>query len=99
MEGKWDLVVHTYMGDMTSHCDYKVEGTALTGTVEDAANGAVAAIEDGKFENGAFSYMVTIKTAVGEMTNELSGTVDGDALKGRSKNAMGEFEVDGKRLG
>ena len=98
MEGKWDLVVHTYMGDMTSHCEYHVEGTTLTGTVEDAANGAVAAIEDGKFENGAFSYKLTIKTAVGEMTNELNGTVDGDTITGKSKNAMGEFEVTGKRI-
>lgn len=98
MEGKWDLVVHTYMGDMTSHCTYKVEGTVLTGTVEDAANGAEAPIEDGRFENGAFSYRLTIKTAVGEMTNELSGTVDGDTLTGKSKNAMGEFDVTGKRI-
>ncbi len=98
MNGKWDLVVHTYMGDMTSHMDYKVDGTTLTGTAEDAANGAVAPIEDGKFENGAFSYKLTIKTAVGEMTNELSGTVEGDTLKGKSKNAMGEFDVTGKRV-
>ena len=98
MEGKWDLVVHTYMGDMTSHCDYHVDGTALTGSVEDGANGAVAEIEGGKFENGAFSYKVTIKTAVGEMTNELSGTVEGDTLRGKSKNPMGEFDVEGKRV-
>lgn len=98
MTGKWDIVVHTYMGDMTSHCDYHVEGAALTGTVEDAANGAVAPIEDGKFEDGKFSYKLTIKTAVGEMTNELAGTVDGDTLTGKSKNAMGEFDVTGKRV-
>ena len=98
MEGKWDLVVHTYMGDMTSHMEFKVDGNVLTGTGEDAANGAVANIENGCFENGAFRYTLTIKTAVGEMTNELSGTVDGDTLTGKSKNAMGEFDVTGKRV-
>lgn len=98
MDGKWNLVVHTYMGDMTSHMNFKVDGTTLTGTGEDGANGATASIEDGKFENGAFSYKITIKTAVGEMTNELSGTVEGDTLKGKSKNAMGEFDVTGTRV-
>lgn len=99
MTGKWDLVVHTYMGDMTSHMDYKVDGEVLTGTGEDAANGAVAQIENGTFKNGEFHYTLTIKTAVGEMTNELSGKVEGDTLTGKSKNAMGEFEVTGTRVG
>lgn len=98
MEGKWKLVVHTYMGDMTSNMEYHVEGTTLTGTGEDAANGAVAQIENGKFENGEFSYDLTIKTAVGEMTNHLSGKVEGDAITGKSKNAMGEFDVTGTRV-
>jgi len=31
------------------------------------------------------------------MTNELSGTVDGDTITGKSKNAMGEFDVTGTR--
>ena len=98
MEGKWKLVVHTYMGDMTSNMDYKVEGTTLTGTGEDAANGAVAQLENGTYENGEFSYDLTIKTAVGEMTNHLSGKVEGDTLTGKSKNAMGEFDVTGTRV-
>ena len=95
MDGKWELCVHTYMGDMRSHYEFKVDGTTLTGMAEDAANGATAPVEDGKFENGEFSFKITIKTAVGEMTNELCGTVDGSTLKGKSKNAMGEFDLDG----
>lgn len=98
MTGKWDFVVHTFMGDMTSHMDFKVDGTTLTGTGEDAANGAVAEIQNGKYEDGKFSYTLTIKTAVGEMTNELSGTVDGDKIVGKSKNPMGEFDVTGTRV-
>ena len=30
MNGKWELTVHTYMGDMRSHMDYHVEGNVLT---------------------------------------------------------------------
>ena len=82
MEGKWIMTVHTFMGDMASHCEYKIEGETLTGTVEDASNGAVAQIEKGTFKDGAFDYEVTIKTAVGEMTNHLSGKLEGDAAFG-----------------
>ena len=98
MEGKWKLTIHTYMGDMGSVADYKVDGNVLTGTVEDSSNGAVAQVDNGKFENGEFSYSVTIKTAVGEMTNELQGKLEGDKLVGKSKNAMGEFDFDGERI-
>lgn len=99
MTGKWDLVVHTFMGDMTSHMEFKVDGEVLTGTGEDAANGAVAQIENGTFKDGEFSYQLTIKTAVGEMTNTLTGKVEGDTLTGKSKNAMGEFDVTGTKVG
>ena len=99
MTGKWDFVVHTFMGDMTSHMDFKVDGNVLTGTGEDAANGAVGTVENGVFENGEFSYDLTIKTAVGEMTNHLTGTVDGDTITGKSSNAMGTFDVTGTRIG
>ncbi len=98
MNGKWELTVHTFMGDMRSIMEYHVEGNVLAGTGEDASNGAVAQINNGKFENGEFSYDLTIKTAVGEMTNHLSGKVEGDTITGKSANAMGEFDVTGKRI-
>lgn len=95
MEGKWTMTVHTFMGDMASHCDFKIDGETLTGTVEDAANGAVAQIEKGSFKDGKFDYEVTIKTAVGEMTNHLSGKLEDGRLVGTSANAMGTFECEG----
>ncbi|MBR2738997.1 MAG: hypothetical protein IKD88_09835 [Lachnospiraceae bacterium] len=97
MEGKWVFTVHTYMGDMRSNMEFQVEGNVLTGTGEDASNGAVAPLENGRFENGEFCYDLTIKTAVGEMTNHISGKLEGDRITGKSKNPMGEFDLDGER--
>lgn len=97
MEGKWLFTVHTFMGDMRSHMDFKVDGDVLTGTGTDGSNGASAEIQNGKFDGKNFSYSITIKTAVGEMTNELSGEFDGEKITGKSKNGMGEFDVDGVR--
>lgn len=97
MEGKWNLTVHTFMGDMGSIYDIKVEGDKLTGTATDASNGAQAPIENGTFDGTNFSWVMTIKTAVGEMTNTLTGTFDGEKLVGTSSNPMGSFEFDGVR--
>lgn len=98
MDGKWEFTVHTFMGDMRSNMEFKAADGVLTGTGTDASNGACSEIQNGKFDGTNFSYSLTIKTAVGEMTNEISGTVDGDKITGKSKNGMGEFDLTGVRI-
>ena len=97
MEGKWLFTVHTFMGDMMSHYDIKVVGDKLDGTATDASNGATAPIVNGTFDGTNFSFSMTIKTAVGEMTNNLAGKIDGEKLVGTSSNPMGAFEFDAVR--
>lgn len=97
MEGKWLFTVHTFMGDMRSIYDLKVAGDKIEGTATDAANGATAPVDNGTFDGTNFSWDITIKTAVGEMTNHLTGKIDGEKLVGKSANAMGEFEFDAVR--
>lgn len=99
LNGKWNIVVKTYMGDMPNTADFQVEGGALTGTVTDSGNGVSAPVENGVVNGDNFSYQVTLKVAIGEITNELAGTIgaDGNTLSGISKNAMGEFPFEGVR--
>ena len=97
MEGKWNFTVHTYMGDMNSVYEFKVDGDVLTGTATDCGNGATAPVDNGKFDGKEFSFQITIKTPVGELTNDLKGVVDGDKITGTSTNPMGSFEVTGVR--
>ena len=97
LNGTWTITVHTFMGDMRSILNAAVEGDTLTGTVTDAANGATAPLVNGKVDGDKFSYQVTIKTAVGEMTNTLTGELVGDVLKGKSANGMGEFDFEATR--
>lgn len=97
LNGTWNIVMHTYMGDMRSTLVATVEGDVLTGTVTDGSNGAVAPVVNGKVDGNKFSYELTIKTAVGEMTNNLVGELVGDVLKGTSSNAMGTFEFEAVR--
>ena len=100
LNGKWNLTVKTYMGDMRSVADFTVNGTALTGLVTDAASGNTANVDNGMVDGDHFSYAITIVTPVGEMTNELAGSInaEGTILTGKSKNAMGEFEFEAVRV-
>lgn len=45
-----------------------------------------------------YEYDLTIKTAVGEMTNHLCGELgEDDVIRGTSTNAMGSFEFEAVR--
>lgn len=97
MNGKWNFTVHTYMGEMKSVYEFNVDGDVLTGTATDCGNGATASVDNGKFDGKDFSFQITIKTPVGELTNDLKGTVDGDKITGTSTNGMGSFDLTGER--
>ena len=98
LNGSWKITVHTYMGDMRSTLYATVEGETLTGHVVDAANGADAPIVNGVVNGSSYSYDLTIKTAVGEMTNHLEGTLgEDDVIRGSSTNPMGKFDFEAVR--
>lgn len=85
LNGSWKITLHTYMGDMRSTGYFTVEGDKLVGTCKDAANGAVGTIENGVVNGSTYEYDLTIKTAVGEMTNHLVGTLgEDDVIHGTS---------------
>lgn len=95
LTGKWNVVVHTYMGDQFSVHEYAVDGDVLTGTITDGGNGNVAPIEDGKVEGTKVSYRFTLKIPIGEMEFKIEGTLQEDGtIKGNSSNAMGSFEFE-----
>ena len=98
IDGKWNIVMHTYMGDMRSTLEARTEGDKLFGTAVDGANGATGEIANGKIEGDKFSYDLTIRAVVGELTNHIEGTiVDDDTLSGTSSNPMGSFPMEAKR--
>ena len=98
LNGSWKLTLHTYMGDMRSTLYFTVEGDKLVGTVKDAANGAVGTIENGTVNGYSYEYDLTIKTAVGTMTNHLAGTLgEDDVIRGTSTNPMGSFVFEAVR--
>ena len=100
LNGSWKVCMHTYMGDMFSQLDARVEGDALLGTVTDSANGAKGEIANGRVNGDEFCYDLTIRAVVGELTNHIEGVVvDENTLKGSSTNPMGTFEMEATRIG
>lgn len=98
LNGKWDIVVHTYMGDQSAFHELSVEGNVLTGKVTDKGNGAQAVIQDGKVDGNKFSYNFEIQIPVGKLKMMLEGEyLENETIKGTSSNAMGQFEFDGKK--
>lgn len=96
LAGKYNVTVHTFMGDQRSVHEYTVAGDMLTGTVTDGANASVAEIREGKTDGTNFEYKFTIKAAIGEMEFTMTGALQADGtIKGNSVNAMGSFEFDG----
>ena len=98
LNGSWKITLHTCMGDMRSTGYFNVEGDKLVGTCKDAANGAVGTLENGIVNGNSYEYDLTIKTAVSEMTNHLTGTLaEDDVIRGTSSNPMGAFEFEAVR--
>ena len=95
VDGKWNVVVKSPMGDQKSVLTFKAEGTTLTGTAE--AQGNSQAIQNGKIDGNAISWSVSITTPM-PMTLEFSGTVDGNKISGNVKaGAFGSFPWSGER--
>lgn len=98
LTGKWNITVHTFMGDQFSTHEYAVADGAITGTITDGANGSKAEIREGKSDGTNFEFKFTIKAAIGEMEFTMTGALQEDGtIKGSSVNAMGSFEFDGVR--
>ena len=97
IDGKWNIAVHTPFGDMKSVLDVKEVDGKLEGNVTDGMSGDVSPVENGVINGNEFSYEINVKTPFGDMKNTLKGTIEGDALKGKAGNPMGESDFDATR--
>lgn len=98
LTGKWDIVVHTFIGDQFAIHELSVDGETLTGTVTDKGNGSKAEIMDGKVDGNTFNYNFKIKIPIGHLKFDINGEISDDTIIGISKNAMGKFKFEGKRI-
>jgi hypothetical protein len=95
IDGKWNTVVKSPMGDQKSLVTFKQDGSTLSGSGE--AQGNTTQLQDGKIDGNAVSWKIAITSPM-PMTLEFTGTVDGDAMSGTVKaGAFGSFPWSGTR--
>jgi len=79
VDGNWNLVVVTPMGERKATLSAKTNGSALTGT--QAAEGNSTEIFDGTVKGNEAAWKVSITDPM-PMTLEFTGTVSGDQISG-----------------
>ncbi len=95
VDGKYNIVIKSPMGDQKAGLELKAEGNTLTGT-QSGAQGSMP-IANGKTEGNNVSWSVAITSPM-PMTLEFSGAVDGDKISGNVKaGAFGSFPWAGER--
>ncbi|RYG95628.1 MAG: hypothetical protein EON58_13775 [Alphaproteobacteria bacterium] len=96
VDGRWDSVTKSPMGDQKGVLTLKAEGDSLSGFSE----GPMGKVEfsGGKIDGNTVSWKMDIKTPMA-MTLEVNGTIDGDTIDGTMKmGPFGSFPLKATRL-
>ena len=94
VDGNWNLVLTTPMGDRNSFVNLKSAGGALTGTQGDDSNSGE--IFDGTVSGNDVAWKITVTDPI-TLTLEFRGTVADDAITGLlGLGPLGNFPFTGK---
>ncbi len=95
VDGNWNIVMSTPMGDRDATLSLKTSGGTLTGT--QGAEGNTAEIFDGKANGDDVSWKVSIPNPM-PLTLDFTGKVSGDSISGEMGiGPMGSFPFKGTR--
>ncbi|MDR6852779.1 hypothetical protein J2Y54_002299 [Sphingomonas sp. BE123] len=95
VDGTWDTVTHSPMGDQKATLTVTSAGDSFTGTYAGAMGSTE--ITDGKVNGDTLSWSLNITVPM-PMTLTCEATVDGDAIKGTvTAGAFGSFPMEGTR--
>ena len=95
VDGNWNIVMSTPMGDRNTTLSLKTAGGTLTGT--QAAEGDSAEIFDGNANGDDVSWKVSITNPM-PLTLDFTGKVSGDSISGEMGiGPMGSFPFKGTR--
>ena len=95
VDGNWNIIMNTPMGDRSATLSLRTAGGALTGT--QAAEGNTTDIFDGTVSGDNVSWKVSITNPM-PLTLEFTGTVSGDSISGEMGiGIMGSFPFTGTR--
>lgn len=95
LEGTWDTVMKTPMGDQKAKMTFDVSGDTFTGST--ATPMGTLELENGKIDGDTFTWTMEMTVPM-KMTLEGTATVDGDTFSGEVKaGMMGTSAINGTR--
>lgn len=95
IDGTYNAVLKTPMGAKKGELILKTEGEVLTGAM--LVLGKENLINPGKVNGNEFTFTGKLKTAVGMLEYECTGSVEGDELVGIAKTKKGNMQLKGTR--
>ncbi len=97
LDGSYDCLTKTPMGDQKSVFTVKTDGDAFTGS-NVGAMGSLDVV-DGKVEGNTLTWKMNMVVPM-PMTLDCTATIDGDALTGTiNAGAFGQMPMNGTRQG
>lgn len=87
--GTWEITMQGRQGPITNTLTIDQSGNTFKGTLKTMRGETPV---EGKVDGNKISFTIERETPNGKFTQEYSGTVDGDSIKGTVK--MGEREMD-----
>lgn len=88
IDGKWNVVIKTPMGDQKGELVLKQSGDTLSGQMSSPFGATV--VEDGKVENDELTWKTNVTNPM-PVTLVFTGKLDGAAISGKVK--IGSFGV------
>lgn len=95
IDGTYAINIKTPMGLKKGELTLAGKDGVLTGKM--VALGKENDINPGTYDGDHFAFSGELKTAVGKLAYDLSGTVNGDELSGVAKTKKGDLTLKGTR--
>ena len=83
IDGSWEIVTKTPMGDQDATLVVTSSGSTFTGTIDGGPDGELP-INDGRIDGDDVSWKIDVTKPL-KMTVEFSGSIDGDSISGKAK--------------
>ncbi|MBA3271141.1 MAG: hypothetical protein H0T71_11585 [Acidobacteria bacterium] len=94
VDGNWAVTFDTPMGAMDATASFKSDGEELTGTLESQAGSTTF---KGTIKATTLNFVMNINTPQGDLSIQMTGELDGDAIKGTFDFGQGTGAWTAKR--
>lgn len=95
IDGTYNVMLKTPMGVKKGELVFSTQGSELIGKL--VVMGNDNPFVTGSVNGNQFAFTGEIKTAMGKVSYECTGSVDGDSLEGVAKTKKGNMSLSGKR--